>query len=250
MRRVRAARPFLLISVTDVSEAAEAVAGGAGIIDVKDPGAGSLGRAPAAWVQAIRRATPRHVPVSAALGDGPFEAHAVAGAARALAGAGATHVKVGLRDASAGDAVATLREVRRQLPAATLLIAVGFADAGRSGAPDPAGLPAIAAAAGANGCLLDTGVKDGRGLLHWLDARALGAFVADCRGRGLLAGLAGSLRVVDVPAVLAVEPDIIGFRGAACVGDRVHGRVSRERVAALAGSLGAIESEVAAPHPR
>ena len=44
----------LLISVTDAAEAVDAAGAGADIIDVKDPGAGSLGRAPAEWVRAIR----------------------------------------------------------------------------------------------------------------------------------------------------------------------------------------------------
>lgn len=224
----------LLVSVTDVAEAAEAAAGGAQIIDVKDPGAGSLGRAPADWVQAIRGVTPPQLPVSAALGDGPFEAQAVAGAASVLSACGARYVKVGLRNTPTSAALATLRAVRERLPAATGLIAVGFADAHRARCLLPFELAAVATAARADGCLLDTAVKDGRGLLEWLDEAALGAFVADCRARGLLSGLAGSLTASDIPRLAGARPDIVGVRSAACVGDRVHGRVSRERVAALA----------------
>jgi len=40
--------------VTNAAEAADAAGAGADIIDVKDPGAGSLARAPAEWVRAIR----------------------------------------------------------------------------------------------------------------------------------------------------------------------------------------------------
>ena len=98
-------------------------------------------------------------------------------------------------------------------------------------------LPALAAAGDADGCLLDTAVKDGRGLLDWLDEPALVAIRADCRARRLLCGLAGSLTALDLPRIRALQPDIVGFRGAACVGDRVSGRVSRERVAALASAL-------------
>lgn len=229
MRRMR-----LLVSVTDAAEAAEATAGGAQIIDVKDPGAGSLGRAPADWVQAIRGVTPPRLPVSAALGDGPFEAQAVAEAARVLSDSGAQYVKVGLRDTTRSAALAVLRAVRERLPASVGLIAVAFADAQRARCLLPAELTAVAEAARAQGCLLDTAIKDGRGLLEWLDEAALGAFVADCRTRGLLCGLAGSLTAADVPRVAAIDSDIVGVRSAACVGDRVHGRVSRERVAALA----------------
>jgi (5-formylfuran-3-yl)methyl phosphate synthase len=227
----------LLISVTDAAEAADAVSAGAEIIDVKDPGAGSLGRAPADRVRAIRGITPAHVPVSAALGDGPFEAHAVTSAAFLLSECGANYVKLGLRDTTRSAALATLRAVRSGLPPRTALIAVGFADAGPACCPEPAELPALAAAAGADGCLVDTAVKDGRSLLDWLDETALMALVADCRARRLLCGLAGSLKAVDLPRISAVQPDIVGIRGAACVGDRVAGRISRDRVAALSRCL-------------
>ena len=227
----------LLISVTDAVEAADAAAAGADIIDVKDPAAGSLGLAPADWVRAIRAVTPPHLPVSAALGDGPFEPDAVARAARVLSECGAAYVKVGLRGTAALAAVEALRAVRRGLPPGTGLIAVGFADSARARCPEPAALPALSAAAGADGCLIDTAVKDGRALLDWLDEAALRALVAECRARQLLCGLAGSLRAADLPRIAAVGPDIAGFRGAACSGDRVTGRVSRDRVAALARAM-------------
>jgi (5-formylfuran-3-yl)methyl phosphate synthase len=230
-------RVQLLISVTDAREAAAAVAGGATIIDVKDPAAGSLGQAPADWVRAIRSATPAHLPVSAALGDGPGDVGKVIRAALGLSEGGAAYVKVGLRDTDERTALDTLRAVRDALPPLTGLIAVGFADADRAGCPDPTALSELAAAAGADGCLLDTAVKDGRCLLDWLDEAALGAFVGGCHARGLLCGLAGSLNIDDLPRIAPGRPDIVGFRSAACDGDRVTGRVSAARVAALARCL-------------
>ena len=236
----------LLISVTDAIEAGDALSAGADIIDVKDPGAGSLGRAPADWVRAIRAITPPHVPVSAALGDGPFDAHVVTGAAFRLAECGANYVKLGLRNTTRSAALDTLRAVRRGLPPRTALIAVGFADVLRARCPEPAELPALAAAAGAQGCLVDTAVKDHRRLLDWLDEAALVGLVADCRERRLLCGLAGSLTAGDLPRICAVQPDIVGIRGAACGGDRVAGRVSRERVASLVQCLRAPAAEATA----
>jgi uncharacterized protein (UPF0264 family) len=113
------------------------------------------------------------------------------------------------------------------------LVVAGFADFGRAGSPAPADLPALAAAVGAAGCLLDTAVKDGRGLFHWLDETALRAFVQACRERALLSALAGSLRVEDIGRLGPIAPDLVGVRGAACVGDRVGGRVDGDRVRAL-----------------
>ncbi|MGH7374102.1 MAG: (5-formylfuran-3-yl)methyl phosphate synthase [Candidatus Rokuibacteriota bacterium] len=227
----------LLVSVVNMAEAIEAARGGAQIIDVKDPGAGALGAAPPSSIREVRDATPPGLPVSAALGDGPFEPRLAARAAALAAECGASFVKIGLRETSANQALDTLRAVRASLPPTVHLIVAGFADFRRAGSPDPLDLPLLAQAAGAQGFLADTAVKDGRGLLHWLDDTALRSLVTACRARGLLCALAGSLAPADLPLLAAIGPDIVGVRGAACAGDRAHGRVTRERVTALIRAL-------------
>jgi (5-formylfuran-3-yl)methyl phosphate synthase len=229
----------LLVSVVDAGEARVAAAAGADVIDVKDPSRGALGEAAPAVVRAVRDATPLHLPVSAALGDGPFVPAAVAALAAESAASGAAFVKLGLRETSLASAAASLRAVRGRLPDAVQLVVAGFADFGRAGAPSPLALPELAAAAGAQGCLLDTAVKDGRGLFQWLDEMELEAFVAACRARGLLSALAGSLRAEDLARLAPIGPDLVGVRGAACIGDRVGGRVDAERVRALVRARGA-----------
>jgi len=228
----------LLVSVVDAGEARVAAASGADIIDVKDPSRGALGEAAPAVVRAVRDATPLHLPVSAALGDGPFVPEAAAALAADSAASGAAFVKLGLRETSFASAAASLQAVRARLPDTVHLVVAGFADFARAGAPSPLALPELAAAVGAQGCLLDTAVKDGRGLFHWLDDEQLAAFVAACRVRGLLSALAGSLRAEDVARLASIGPDLVGVRGAACVGDRVGGRVDAERVRALVRARG------------
>jgi (5-formylfuran-3-yl)methyl phosphate synthase len=223
----------LLVSVVDAAEARVAAASGADIIDVKDPSLGALGEAAPAVVRAVRDVTPPHLPVSAALGDGPFAPASAAALAREAAASGAAFVKLGLAHTALADAAVSLRAARAALPAGVRLVVAGFADFVRAGSPGPAELPALAAAVGAEGCLLDTAVKDGRGLFHWLDEAALRQFVQACRERGLLSALAGSLRVEDVGRLGPIGPDLVGVRGAACVGDRVGGRVDGDRVRAL-----------------
>jgi (5-formylfuran-3-yl)methyl phosphate synthase len=234
----------LLISVTDGDEAIEAVLGGADIVDVKDPRAGALGAAPLAAIRAVRQATVAHLPVSVALGDGPFEVGSAVHAARLAADCGADFVKLGLRQTSLTLAVDILRAVRDALGPRTRLVVAGFADCSRAGSPPPIELPALAGAAGADGCLIDTAVKDGRGLLHWLDLATLGVFVGACRERTLFSTLAGSLTAADMPSLAALGPDVIGVRGAACDGDRVSGRVRSDRVALLAALLGSSKESI------
>jgi uncharacterized protein (UPF0264 family) len=228
----------LLVSVVDAGEARIAAVAGADVIDVKDPSTGALGAASPPVVRMVREATPRHLPVSAALGDGPFTPAAAASLAGAVAASGAVFVKLGLRDTSSATAAASLETIRARLPADVQLVAAGFADFRRAGSPPPRDLPALAADAGAQGCLLDTAVKDGRGLLHWLDEAALRVFVEACRAGGLLSALAGSLQIEDLARLAPIGPDLVGVRGAACVGDRVTGRVDAGRVRALVRARG------------
>jgi uncharacterized protein (UPF0264 family) len=228
----------LLVSVVDAGEARVAAAAGADIIDVKDPSRGALGEAAPHVVRAVREATPLHLPVSAALGDGPFTPVVAAKLAGAAGASGAAFVKLGLRETSLAAAAASLRAARARLPEGIRLVVAGFADFARAGAPHPLDLPGLAVAAGAQGCLLDTAVKDGRGLLHWLGEVELTDFVEACRAHGLFSALAGSLCAEDLARLAPLGPDLVGVRGAACVGDRVGGRVDAARVRALVRARG------------
>src|ERR1700678_3944537 len=61
--------PALLVSVRAVEEAAAALAGGADLIDVKEPNRGSLGRADDAVIAAVVAIVAGRRPVSAAMGE-------------------------------------------------------------------------------------------------------------------------------------------------------------------------------------
>ena len=52
-----------------------------------------------------------------------------------------------------------------------------------------------------SGCLIDTAIKDGRGLLSWIAADALADLVAEAHGAGLEIALAGELRAEDLPTL-------------------------------------------------
>ena len=84
----------LLVSVASATEALAALAGGADIIDAKDPLAGALGAVPIAVLTEIRAAVAGERPLTAAIGDAGDEA-AIEATACAFAAAGAAVVKVG-----------------------------------------------------------------------------------------------------------------------------------------------------------
>lgn len=198
----------LLASVTNEAEARIAVAGGADIIDAKDPSQGALGALPHAVVAAIRAAVPPDVPVSATIGDLPSEPEVVLSAARAMAATGCDIVKIGLFPGAPHDTILHLgQHLAHEIP----LVAVLIADA----PADEALLPALGEA-GFAGVMLDTALKDGRTLRDHRSADELRSFVMAARSAGLFAGLAGSLRNAQIPELLALDPDVLGFRGALC----------------------------------
>lgn len=230
----------LLISVTDAEEARAALLGGATIIDVKNPAEAALGAAPIVDLREVSAVLPPGLPLSAALGESTAQHGQLALASYAAASLGAHYVKLALGRLDAGAALALLRAVRvgaQQANPGCSVIAVGYADAYAVGALDWQALPGIAAAAGVTGCLIDTARKDGRSLFDHCHEEALANWLAYCRELGLLTALAGALCVSDLPALRRLAPDIVGFRSAACQGDRVSGRVAAGLVAALATEL-------------
>ena len=198
----------LLVSVVDAVEARAAAAAGADIVDVKNPAEGSLGAPTPAVIAAVRDAVGGERPVSAAIGDMPNLPGTAALAALGAALSGAAFVKVGLHGVSSEeDAVALLRAVHEAVADVdgAVVVAGAYADARRlAHAPlAPELLPRVARAAGVGICLLDTAVKDGRGLLDWLSPDALTALVADAHAAGLQVALAGALRAEDLPVIRA-----------------------------------------------
>ena len=231
----------LLVSVRDEAEAAEAIAAGADVLDLKDPRRGPLGPCDEATLRAVAALRDRRAPrlaLSAALG--PARAPRAARLA-ALAGAlGYDAVKAGLEglvsEAEAAEILARLAARARAAGPGMLVIAATYADARPVRALPHRGLPRVTRRAGLDGCLLDTAIKDGRPLTRHLDRRALAAWVEACRARGLISALAGSLREADLAAIAAAGPDLVGARGALCAGGR-EGRLDARRVAGFRAAL-------------
>lgn len=226
----------LLISVTSVTEAQAALRGGAHIIDVKNPAEGALGTASVSALHDVCATLPPDCPISAALGDSAAPTGTLALAAYAATTMGAHFLKVGLLTTNVKDAVIILQEIRNSIRLANplcRLVAVGYGDGAALGALSWQLLPQIAQELPLWGCMIDTIHKDGRTLFDHCQEQDLKKWLAECRSAGLQTALAGSLGLDDVPALQRLQPDIAGFRGAACRGDRRSGQVDETLVANL-----------------
>jgi uncharacterized protein (UPF0264 family) len=234
----------LLVSVVDAAEAGLALAGGVDVVDVKNPAEGSLGAPVPRVIAQVRAVLPAELALSVAIGDLPALPGTAALAALGAVRSGADYVKLGLWGTSTiEDAVAVLRAAREACAGEAAVIAVAYADAARvpSRPLPPRELVTAARRAGVSGCLLDTAIKDGRGLLSWLSPDALAGLVADAHAAGLEIALAGELRAEDLPAVRATGADIAGVRSAACRDGRRTAALDPRRIARLR-SLCAAES--------
>lgn len=240
----------LLVSVRDAGEAAEAVAGGAAIVDVKEPAHGPLGAASATTAAAVAAVVAGRVPWTLACGElaaggGGAAAAVVAAAVAALAPGVAAPAA-----AKAGCAGLSLEEWSREyaafaarVPKGTEPVAVAYADWMAAAAPSPADLVVAAARAGCRTLLVDTFDKAAAGILATASAASLPAWIAAARAAGMCVGVAGRLAVHDLGRAAALGADVVAVRSAACRDGRM-GRVDGNLVAAAVAAV-SIRSEMA-----
>ena len=227
----------LLVSVVSAREARRALAGGADIIDVKDPSQGPLGAPSPRVLSEVVAEVGGAAPVSVALGDLPNLPHTAALAARGAVLSGADYVKVGLRGVQGiDDAVALMRAVADAVGPQTAVIAAAYADAAALDPPAlaPKWLPGVVDRSGIAGALVDTFVKDGRGVYAWLSPSELVDLVARTRSAGGSFAVAGQLTLGELQRV---EADVVGVRSAVCCGGDRAAELDTELVAAAVAEL-------------
>jgi len=213
--------PGLLISVRSAAEAAMALAGGADVIDVKEPSRGSLGAADGSVVASVVAGVGGRVPVSAALGE--LDSFSTAGKPEFSSPLppGVALAKLGLAGCRArSDWPERWQAVMAELSAAARPVAVVYADWRSAAAPPPEEVLAAAVEFRCPALLIDTWDKSGGSLLdHWPPDR-LAPFIDCVRERGLAIVLAGSLSGASLATAVQLGPDLIAVRGAACDGGR------------------------------
>jgi uncharacterized protein (UPF0264 family) len=224
----------LLVSVANAEEAAAALAGGADIIDAKDPFAGALGAVPLPTLRSIVSCVDGARPVTAALGDAS-DAVALERAAREFAECGTAFVKIGFAGIESTSRIAELIAVAVSGARAggdkTGVVAVAYADAVHATVPFE-DFTEAAALHGAKGVLIDTADKLGPGLRHLVTPATLARWVAAAHDAKLFIAVAGKLTADDLEFVRQSSADIAGVRGAACEGGRT-GHVSSKSVLLL-----------------
>jgi uncharacterized protein (UPF0264 family) len=224
----------LLVSVRSVHEAKAALAGGAAVVDVKEPKMGSLGRCREATISDVIRFVAGRSLVSAALGE-LLETPAP------YSGAGLSFAKWGL--AGYGSSLRWRRDLTaagerlQQTPARCLLVAVAYADWRRSHAPKPEEVCDFACQHSSGALLLDTWGKDGTTLLDWLAIETVFDVCRRCQAAGLGVALAGSLGETEIKRLRPAEPNWFAVRGSVCQGGRRERGIDYRAVRSLVDLL-------------
>jgi uncharacterized protein (UPF0264 family) len=230
-----AGRSGLLVSVRGADEVEAALAGGAALIDVKEPRRGALGRAGDETIAEVAAAVAGRLSVSAALG----ELRQAVGLELPAALDRLAFVKWGLagypgqRLAWRMELDAAVGRLRRVRPECRF-VAVAYADWEQAGAPAPTDVCTYACDHNAGALLLDTWHKDGSTLLNHLDADTIGRLAERCRAADVKVALAGSLGAEEIERLRAVQPDWFAVRGSVCRGGRRQTAVDEGRVRRLA----------------
>jgi uncharacterized protein (UPF0264 family) len=222
----------LLVSVRSAAEARSALAGGATVIDVKEPDLGPLGRADVPTWRAVREVVPDSVPVSVALGE-LTEWDAI-DPPQAEAWAGLSYRKLGLARAGSDWSTRWAR-LRGSWGPGPAWVAVTYVDWIEADSPHPEKVLDAALDSGCAGILVDTWTK---GRPSPLD-RTWDTWVGRARRGGLLVAIAGGLGAGDIARLAPLRPDLFAVRGAACAGGDRRGTIDPARVdrlARLAGS--------------
>jgi len=236
----------LLVSPKSIEEAKIVVQQkGVDYIDCKNPLEGSLG-ANFPWI--IKEMKSLIHPnssqlLSATIGDFPNLPGSASLAALGAAVSGADVIKIGLKESTTEDDCVYLmkgvvKAVKNYNENIKVVVA-GYADKIRmKTSPDFLLLPNIAAKSGADIVMLDTFIKDGKGLFDFLSIEQLKFFKNKAKKLNLEVALAGYLMKDSLPMIKEIMPDIIGVRSIVCEGyDRNNGIIRGHLIDELIAEL-------------
>jgi uncharacterized protein (UPF0264 family) len=235
----------LLISPKTVEEAKIVISAKVDLIDCKNPEEGSLG-ANFPWIiREMKNLIPNNSEqlLSATIGDFPNLPGSASLAALGAAVSGADIIKVGLKgpqNVEQGinlmqNVVKAVKNYNKKI----WVVTAGYADYKRMKSNlDYLSIPTIAAESGADVAMLDTYIKDEKGLFDFLNVDELNEFKNKSHQLNLKIALAGNIKQDVLPKIRKINPDIIGIRSMVCERhDRNNGKIKLDLIENLKAEL-------------
>lgn len=210
----------LLVSVRTLEEACLAAEAGVGLIDLKEPRLGSLGRVEIDVARDVAARFASDCPLSMALGELAEWTDTDWQILRQIP-AGIRFAKVGLAGSTAmNDWRLVWQRANALFPDDCHPVAVVYADWQDARAPQPEQILDGALNNGCRALLIDTWRKDRGNVFVHCETDAIEAIFRRAKAFGLLTVLAGSLTANDLNDALRLAPDYIAVRGAVCSNGR------------------------------
>jgi uncharacterized protein (UPF0264 family) len=213
----------MLASVNSAVEALLVLSADVDIIDLKQPALGALGALDISTIKQIVAGIDGRCPVSATIGDLPVRPDPVFKSVKAMAETGVDYIKIGFFPGDNWSG--TVNKLSALTGQNLALIAVLFADT----QPDLS-IMSLLKDAGFSGVMLDTMNKQKGSLTQMMAKKEIAHFVKQAKARQLLCGLAGSLRMEDIPELIPYQADYLGFRGALCQEHNRLGQLNKQAV--------------------
>lgn len=231
----------LLVSIRSVDEVFEVIEGGADIIDIKDPSKGSLGLPDFEVVRDVVKIVKLYGSreVSMALGDIKSYDKSLKYIAFAGGILNINYIKIGMAMSDYDEAYYIAKNIVDLLSSfrEPTVVLVGYADFIYVNSIDPLKLIPIAKKVDAKGVMIDTYRKNNQSTFDLLSIEYLKDFVRKAQEVGLLTAIAGSLKQNHIPLCVKLGFNVVGVRGAVCIGGR-NGRISKELVKMLKIEIG------------
>ncbi|MFX1477176.1 MAG: (5-formylfuran-3-yl)methyl phosphate synthase [Promethearchaeota archaeon] len=235
----------LLISPKTVEEAKIVISAKVDLIDCKNPKEGSLG-ANFPWIiREMKTLIPNNSDqlLSATIGDFPNLPGSASLAALGAAVSGADIIKVGLKGPqNVEQGISLMQNVVKAVKnydKNIWIVTAGYADYRRMESNlDYLSIPTIASESGADVAMLDTYIKDEKGLFDFLNINELIEFKKKAHQLNLKVALAGNIRQNVLPKIRKISPDIIGIRSMVCERhDRNNGKIKLDLIENLKAEL-------------
>ncbi len=239
--RKKEPRTQLLVSVRSVEEAESALAGGADVIDIKDPTRGSLGKANDSVIADVLRHIGTRKPASVAMGElqeneNP-QAHGMQSVGNpTLNKFSPTYLKWGLAQCQSDNWQERLHQKQTHWGKSNV-VSVAYADWQKAESPPIQEVIAFACQSPGSVFLIDTFEKAPlKNLLSWLTREDLSKICRHCRTEGVQIALAGSLGIEEIDDLIDLQPDWFAVRGAVCSGGRAS-TISQQKVRRIADRI-------------
>ncbi len=235
----------LLVSPRNLKEAVVVIESKVDFIDCKNPDEGSLG-ANFPWIiKEMKKLIPPNSSqlLSATIGDFPYLPGSASLAALGAAVSGADIIKVGLKGPkNLEEGINLMQKVVKAVKHYNndiKIVTAGYADKKRmDSSPDFMDLPKIAAKSNSEIVMLDTYIKDDKGLFDFLSVEQLLQFKNMASDLNLEVALAGNLRKDSISKIKEISPDLIGVRSVVCEGfDRQKGTIQTHLIEELRNEL-------------